>query len=60
MESDRHVPRLPLETLTSVLDHIRFTNYVHKTFACGLNNLLVAHKPVGTREFPVAPALCSD
>ena len=54
MESDQHVARLPRETLTGLLDGIGFANYVHRTFECGLNNLLVAYKPMGAREFPVA------
>ena len=54
MESEGHVARMPRETLTDLLDHIGFTNYLHQTFECGLNNLLVAHKPMGVREIPVA------
>jgi hypothetical protein len=48
MESEGHVARMPVETLTGMLSQIGFTGFVHKFFELGLNNLLVAHKPDAT------------
>jgi SAM-dependent methyltransferase len=44
MESQEHHPRIPLETLTELLQEIGFERFLHRQFECRLNNLLVAFK----------------
>jgi SAM-dependent methyltransferase len=44
MESEKHERRIPLDELQKVLLRIGFEHGSHRTFECGLNNLLVAHK----------------
>ena len=46
MESDQHERRIPLEELQDMLARIGFERSFHRTFEVGLNNLLVAHKPL--------------
>lgn len=45
MESEKHEHRIPLPTLEAMLREIGFVRFHHRTFECGLNNLLVADKP---------------
>jgi ubiquinone/menaquinone biosynthesis C-methylase UbiE len=46
MESDyKHQERIPLDELVAALNEIGFTRCRHQRFECGLNNLLIAHKP---------------
>ncbi|MGH7178832.1 MAG: class I SAM-dependent methyltransferase [Tepidisphaeraceae bacterium] len=45
MESDEHSQRIPVQELTGLLSAIGFEKFIHRTFECGLNNLLVAHTP---------------
>ena len=45
MESQAHVPRIPLDQLLAMLHEIGFELFIHRRFELGLNNLLVAHKP---------------
>ena len=44
MDSDKHERRIPPEELRAMLREIRFEVAVHRTFECGLNNLLVAYR----------------
>jgi ubiquinone/menaquinone biosynthesis C-methylase UbiE len=44
MESEKHVRRIPVESLRTILRVIGFGRVVHRTFEFGLNNVLVAHK----------------
>ncbi len=46
MESQEHVRRIPLEHLLAMLREIGFERFTHRKFELGLNNLLVAHKPL--------------
>jgi hypothetical protein len=45
MESDEHQKRIPLADLLAMLKQIGFTEFLHRRFELGLNNLLVASKP---------------
>jgi SAM-dependent methyltransferase len=45
MESDKHLPRIPVSHLIATLQNIGFTSFEHATFEFGLNNLLVCRKP---------------
>lgn len=44
MESDEHQKRLPLPELLAMLRNIGFSQFLHRRFELGLNNLLVAHR----------------
>jgi ubiquinone/menaquinone biosynthesis C-methylase UbiE len=44
MESDKHQPRIPVDSLTAMLREIGFRDFKHKKFELGMNNLLVAWK----------------
>lgn len=44
MESDEHQKRIPVESLQALLRQIGFTNFLHRRFEFGLNNLMVAFR----------------
>lgn len=44
MESEEHQRRIPLDELISMLKRIGFTEFEHRRFEFGLNNLMVAAK----------------
>jgi ubiquinone/menaquinone biosynthesis C-methylase UbiE len=43
-ETKQHQPRLPVPELREMLQHIGFQGFVHRSFECGVNNLLVAYR----------------
>jgi len=49
MESDKHEQRVPLPSLLAMLKAIGFHDFLHRRFEFGLNNLLVARKPLSKR-----------
>lgn len=44
MESDEHQKRVPVNDVKRMLDSAGFSRTSHRTFECGLNNLMVATK----------------
>jgi ubiquinone/menaquinone biosynthesis C-methylase UbiE len=46
MESQEHQRRIPLQDILKMLTRIGFNNFYHRRFEFGLNNLLVAFRPI--------------